>query len=118
MYLTVRGDGNTSPCCTGSELSPHLSLGNAFRTPVADILRNTEGNLLVNVMAHRGPGALVPLVTIAGHEKRMLSSYTSICHLCNHMMRDRELADSVTRLLSASLALAGKEPDPAMPESA
>lgn len=103
LNLTVRPSGNLSPCCAGSDLSPALSLGNAFDRPVAELLERSQRNVLVRTLTSLGPARLAALLP-EELRARLPGPFASACHLCSQLTKDEELTACVVRALIGRLA--------------
>lgn len=99
LNLTVRGDGNVSPCCAGAEQTPCLSLGNIREAPLDEIVRHAEWKVLVQKLVHQGPASFLPILEAAGLSHKVKPQYTNICHACCELFNDPEVVEAVQRAL-------------------
>lgn len=100
LNLTIRPDGNVSPCCAGSDVTPSLSLGNIHREPLPSIVARAEWNYLIQKLVHQGPASFFPLLEDAGLGIKIKHKYTNICHACTDLFSDTEVTQQANRWLS------------------
>ena len=82
-FLTIdSSSGDVYPCCSGSEISTNLSIGNIKKQKISSIINSLENDILINLIMSCSPLAfLTPL-----YNKGILSfskkRYVDICDLC------------------------------------
>ena len=99
LNLTVRSDGNVSPCCAGSDMTPSLSLGNVNSESLDIIVRKAEWNYLVKKLVHQGPSSFFSILESAGLGHKIKDNYTNICHACSDFFGDEEVVQAVEEYL-------------------
>jgi MoaA/NifB/PqqE/SkfB family radical SAM enzyme len=95
LNLTVAPNGNVYPCCAGADMTESLSSGNIHRRSLVDIVTAMKTDLLIRTLVHSGSGSFLPILRDLGLEDRLLSRYSSICHLCWHVFKDDEMASAL-----------------------
>lgn len=95
LNLTVRPDGNVSPCCAGSDLNLSLSLGNINNTPLDCIVRNAEWNFLVKQLVYQGIASFFPVLRKVGLGNKIKPLYTNICHACTELFGDPDTVSAI-----------------------
>lgn len=93
LNISVRFDGNVSPCCAGSDTVPLLSLGNINQESLEDMLHRLNYRFYIKALLSRGPAELMTVLTEGGLGNHLKERYTTICHACTHIFRFRENSD-------------------------
>lgn len=114
--LLIEGDGTVYPCCSTGGDYDFLRTGNARETPLAELRSSVGQQTWFRVIAEHGFGALEQIVRAYYPETRFPSHYTYVCHLCQLVLGQGELAatvhDALARYeadsLRASLEIWGK----------
>lgn len=95
LNLTIRPDGNVSPCCAGSENTPCLSMGNLATTSLKKIVENIEWNFLIKKLVYQGPSSFFGILKNAGLEHKIDQEYTNICHACTKLFNDEDVVSCI-----------------------
>jgi MoaA/NifB/PqqE/SkfB family radical SAM enzyme len=97
LNLTVRFDGNVSPCCAGSDTVPALSLGNIHRESYEEIVARLPYQFHLRALFCQGPMALAKALKAGGLGSKLKPRYVSMCHMCGEFFSDPEIVDWLTR---------------------
>ena len=103
LYLTIRQDGSVYPCCSGSDITDSLCLGNADKESLADILTRAELDPLLNILFFQGTRYLAEILRDYKGIDFTKKRYSSICELCNDMFLDNNIAKEVRLAVMAHL---------------
>lgn len=96
--LSVKSSGDLYACCGIGGFTPPLLLGNLYREPLGQLVKQAARDPLILALAIHGPGYLRNLLT---DQVRLQSSHADNCHLCNNMLAD----EAIVALLRERLAL-------------
>ncbi len=100
LNLTIRQDGSVYPCCAGSDITNALRLGNADRESLRDIIARAELDPLLVALTEQGPRYLAELLRETGGKDFLKEKHVNICHLCNDLFIDDEIAKQVRTALA------------------
>src|SRR3989338_8142620 len=103
LNLTIRQDGSVYPCCAGSDITNELRLGNADTEPLFDILARAELDPLLIALIYQGPRYLAELLKEADGKDFLKEKHVNICHLCNDLFINDEIAKQVREALESRL---------------
>jgi len=91
----VDPQGEVSPCC-GVPFNRLLRIGNAFEEPLAEIVHRANVNPLLNaIAAYGGPYILIDLLATRGVTTYSEQAFTSNCHACQTVLRDRQALELI-----------------------
>ncbi|HKP47863.1 MAG TPA: radical SAM protein [Pyrinomonadaceae bacterium] len=97
LNLTIAPNGNVYPCCAGADMTESMSSGNVRHISLKDALFNMKTDRTIREVIHAGSGALIPIIKELGYADRLRPQYSSICHLCWDIFKDKELAAALRK---------------------
>lgn len=96
--LLIDPEGLVYPCC--SSFTKTLSIGNAKKDSLYEILRKAENNLFLKVLAKQGPVKLAEKVKEYNIKYKFRKGYVNICHLCYSLLSDKNIQNSAVSQIS------------------
>ena len=76
-----------------------MVLGNAFKTPLSDILQRAKEDPLLSAMTSGGFSRLLNVVRSAGLGHKLKEAYVQPCDLCVHLLEIRGIERSIAESL-------------------
>ncbi len=98
--LLIEPDGTAYPCCTTGGDYAFLRLGNARETPLAELRARAERQSWFRIIARDGFGTLERIVQQYDPELTLPRRFVSVCHLCQLVFGEGELAGRVRAALT------------------
>ena len=109
LNLTIRQDGSVYPCCAGADVTNALRLGNADNEPLTEILKRAELDPLLVTLFEQGPRYLAELLYESGGKNFLKERHVNICHLCNDLFINDDIAEDVRRALQQRIHQLGSK---------
>lgn len=90
LKLTVNPNGDTYPCCSGSELCSVLCLGNCRQETLSQIFSEAVANPVLGILSRKGPSGFYDILRRFGVNTIMGTNYTSACELCVDVFKNMQ----------------------------